>query len=75
MLNSSNDNIEPKASQATKELENLMNSLSTFHVESNDFNQNVKPLTPTVNNCCEGCGGPINGQVYKILFFNSLHNF
>jgi hypothetical protein len=64
----SND-IEPKASEATKELENLMNSLSEFNVESDDNYQTPSSKsayrTPLVNNICEGCGEAISGQVEK----------
>ena len=43
-----------------------MNSLSQFHVESDDnFQNNPQKSTykPVLNNICEGCGSAINGQV------------
>jgi hypothetical protein len=72
-----NDNIEPKASEATKELENLMNSLSEFNVESNDNYQTPSSKsaykTPLLNNICEGCGEAINGQVKKKEFLKKFY--
>ena len=71
------DNIEPKASEATKELENLMNSLSAFQVDSNENSQSYSSSTnsaprsatrtPIINNICEGCGTAISGQVSEIF--------
>jgi len=77
--NRNSENMEFEKSIAAKELQDLLDSVSTFQtntlkipksplksISGNSF-QTQKSYTPPMANLCSGCSEPINGQVITAL--------